>query len=140
MFKKPAREVSRVFVHCSASDEPAHDDPKVIRDWHLARGFHAVGYHYIITKDGHRHRGRSLEKQPAAQKGHNTETIAICVTGLTRFSVRQIQSLLSLCIEIDDAYAGGVTFHGHREVNAHKTCPVFEYATILRLDDDGRME
>lgn len=139
MFKKPARMVSRVYVHCSASDEPSHDDPRVIRDWHRARGFSAIGYHYVITKDGGRHRGRSLEKQPAAQKGHNTDTIAICVTGLKHFSARQMQSLLKLCIEIDVAYDGNVTFHGHCEVNAHKTCPVFEYKAVLRLNKEGHL-
>jgi hypothetical protein len=34
-FKAPKRPVSRVFIHCSASDNPDHDKVSVIRDWHL---------------------------------------------------------------------------------------------------------
>ena len=42
------REVDRVFLHCSASPNPAHDDINVIRDWHLERGWNDVGYHFFI--------------------------------------------------------------------------------------------
>ena len=31
------------------------------------------------------------------------------------------------------------TFHGHREVNPHKTCPVYDYRAILGLDAVGRL-
>jgi len=139
MFEKPRRKVSRVFVHCSASDRLEHDNVDIIREWHLARGFDDIGYHYFIDKTGELHAGRNIEQRPAAQKGHNKDTIAICVSGLEHFNARQMLALLELCVQIDVAYDGTVTFHGHREVNKTKTCPVFDYRTVLRLDDDGRM-
>ena len=59
MFKKPDRHVSRVFLHCSASDNPKHDKISVIRKWHLDKGWSDVGYHYFIRKDGTVEEGRT---------------------------------------------------------------------------------
>lgn len=137
MFTPPSRDVSKVFIHCSASDNPDHDSVDVIRGWHLARGWRDIGYHYVITKDGEVHKGRPLAHEPAAQKGHNVGSVAICVTGLAEFTARQMRALLSLCIDIDKRI--DVTFHGHCEVNPNKTCPVFDYKAVLRLDKNGNM-
>jgi len=136
-FEKPRRKVSKVFIHCSASDALSHDNVRSIRRWHFARGFSDIGYHYVITRDGRLHEGRPLRLIPAAQKSHNTGSIAICVTGLKRFSAVQMQTLIGLSIEIDNALA--VTFHGHNEVNPMKTCPVFNYGAVLQLEPDGRL-
>ena len=81
-FVKPEREVDRVFLHCSASDNAEHDDIQIIRRWHTdpepqGRGWSDVGYHFFIRKDGEIQEGRPLTRTPAAQAGHNTGTIAI---------------------------------------------------------------
>lgn len=140
VFVKPHRPVNRVFVHCSASDNPEHDDVSVIREWHRERHFNDVGYHYFITSAGILQEGRSLEEVPAAQAPHNKGTIAICLHGLTKekFTEAQFDTLRELCTQIKGAYGGQVTFHGHREVAA-KECPVFDYKTVLNLDTVGRM-
>lgn len=137
-FRAPTRAVNRVFLHCSASDNPDHDDVRVIREWHLKRGFDGVGYHYYIKKDGTLQAGRSLERSPAAQEGHNTGTIAICLGGLARFSEAQFETLRGLCAAIHRQLPLA-TFHGHREVNPGKTCPVYDYRAALNLDGKGRM-
>lgn len=139
-FTKPSRSVSRVFIHCSASDNPAHDNIDVIRQWHLARKFNDVGYHFFIRKSGKLEVGRPINVIPAAQAGHNKGTIAICLHGLKDdlFTAAQFNTLRSLCREIDAAYDGKVTFHGHREVAA-KECPVFDYRKVLGLDSKGRL-
>jgi N-acetylmuramoyl-L-alanine amidase len=127
-FFKPKRVVTRVFIHCSASDNPKHDDISVIRDWHVnGNGWADVGYHYFIKKDGQVQIGRNIEQSPAAQVGHNNKTIAICCHGLeeSKFTQAQFQSLRLLCASIEAAYAGKITFHGHCEVAA-KSCPVFD--------------
>lgn len=139
MFDKPERSIDRVFIHCSASDNPKHDDIDVIRGWHVnERGWSDVGYHFFIKKDGTVQNGRDLTKTPAAQKGHNTGTIAICVHGLEIFTGAQFAALRSLCNEINRSYTY-ITFHGHNEVNPNKTCPVFDYKQVLNLDSDGAM-
>lgn len=139
-FIKPNRPVSRVFLHCSASDNPAHDNVKTIRDWHLKRGFTTIGYHYFISKDGFIHTGRNIEANPAAQAGHNTGTIAICLHGLKKelFTLEQFKSLKKLCKKINVAYSGDISFHGHCEVS-NKSCPVFDYREVLVLNNKGFM-
>ncbi len=140
-FIRPKRKVDRVFIHCSASDNPKHDNTETIRKWHLERGFSDIGYHYYINKSGQVYVGRPLEKIPAAQTGHNTGTIAICLGGLVkeRFTSQQFEALKKLCNEINIAYNRGVTFHGHCEVNRGKTCPVFDYKKVLNLNSTGHM-
>lgn len=130
------RRIVKVFIHCSASDNPDHDDVEVIKRWHIERGFSDVGYHYFIKKSGKIQDGRPLEKIPAAQKGHNRNSIAICLSGLDHFTEKQFRSLKELCEKLDDRYQ--VTFHGHCEVS-NKTCPNFAYKAVLNLDLDGRM-
>ena len=140
VFTKPKRPISRVFLHCSASDNPGHDNVATMRAWHLARGWSDVGYHAFVRKSGLLELGRSLELTPAAQEGHNTGTIAICAHGLLvdRFTAEQRATVVDFCEQVDRAYDGRVTFHGHCEVSA-KTCPVYDYKAWLSLDAKGRM-
>ena len=139
-FQKPIRDVYATFIHCSASDNPAHDSVEVIKQWHLERGWSDIGYHYFIRKDGVVELGRSLEKIPAAQKGYNTGSIAICLHGLKleKFTEAQYKALRELCGLINLAYEG-MTFHGHNEVNPNKTCPVIDVRATLYLDKYGHM-
>ena len=141
MFEKPSRRVERVFLHCSASDDKSLSGNKLveeIRCWHLARGFSDVGYHRLIDKAGAVMPGRDFEKTPAAQKGHNTGTIAIMVHGLEDFPEGMLAACKALCEEINEACEGRVSFHGHCEVSA-KSCPAFDYTALLGLDRYGRM-
>jgi len=138
-FKKPVRGVKEIFVHHSASARPEDDDISVMRKWHLERGYQDVGYHYFITSGGVIQPGRNLELIPAAQGGHNTGTIAICLSGVgSAFSDAQFDALRVLCKEINKAYAGAVTFHGHKEVYATE-CPHYDYKKILKLDATGKL-
>lgn len=139
-FKRPRRPVDRVFLHCSASDNPTHDSAAVIDAWHKVNGWASIGYHFFIRKDGTLEIGRDLEKTPAAQEGNNTGTIAICLHGLdkAKFTEAQFSTLRLLCSQIDRAYGGRVTFHGHNEVS-RKSCPVFDYRQVLGLSDVGEM-
>ena len=130
LFIKPKRWVTKVFIHCSASDRAADDNIEIITKWHLARGFKTIGYHFYISKDGVVHQGRDIEQIPAAQEGNNTGSIAICLGGLNKFSEAQFEALRGLYEEIKKQIPD-VTFHGHCEVNPHKTCPNFDYKKVL---------
>lgn len=141
-FRPPKRGVIKVFIHCSASDRPEHDNIATITQWHLERGFHKIGYHYFINKRGEIWIGRDLELTPAAQEGYNAGSIAICVGGLNQFSDEQFKSLKAMCMAIDTAYKQRklpVTFHGHCEVS-NKTCPVFNYRLVVGLDEKGNIK
>lgn len=139
----PARPVHTVFLHCSASNRPEHDDVTVMRSWHLQRGWSDVGYHAFVTMAGVIQPGRPLEVVPAAQEGHNTGSIAICAHGLNRddFTPAQLRAVHTLCMRLRDQYAARgikLRFRGHCEVSA-KACPVFDYRSLLGLDPDGHM-
>lgn len=140
MFDKPNRFVDRVFIHCSASDHANHDNVATMDRWHRERGWSGCGYHLFIRKDGKLEHGRDLDRTPAAQGGHNRGTIAICLHGLKieKFTDAQFATLKSLSVQINNAYGGGVTFHGHREVAA-KACPVFDYKKVLALNAFGQL-
>jgi len=134
-FTKPKRKIGKVFLHCSASDNPKHDNPETIEEWHIARKFAEIGYHFYINQAGEVFQCRNIEKVPAAQKGHNTGSIAICCGGLTVFSQAQLTALYMLCKRINAAYNGQIEFWGHSEVEPNKTCPVYPWRTILKLKD-----
>jgi len=139
-FVKPIRSINKVFIHCSAyghQDLFGKDLVKEISRWHKARGFKEIGYHYVIDPKGELLVGRSLEKNPAAQTGHNSKTIAICLDGLFeyQFTPQQFDTLINLANQIDEAYSN-ITYHGHCEVSS-KSCPVFDYKRVLNLNSQG---
>lgn len=139
-FVPPRRPVNTVFIHCSASDNPEHDDISIMNTWHVRdRGWSEVGYHYFIKKDGTLQKGRDLNKTPAAQRGHNSSSIAICLHGLdlSKFTRQQRTTLRSLAFNIMKSYGRrSVRFRAHNEV-ANKACPVVNIRTILDLDSEG---
>lgn len=155
-FIKPKRFVNKVFLHCSASDKPEQDNVESLKELHISpttkifhwgdykepvygKGWKDIGYHFVITKDGVLHAGRSLELIPAAQLGYNAGSIAICLTGndINKFTLNQYNTLRFLCDDINTSYSKQITFHGHKEVEPKKTCPVYDYKRILTLDDKG---
>ena len=150
MFRAPKRRIERVFLHCSAMDEIPGipllglDLYDQISHMHTApkekggNGWRDVGYHFLIDRGGERIFARDLEAMPAAQKGNNTATIAIMVDGLSVFTQASLNECAALCREINMAYSGRISFHGHCEVSI-KSCPVFDYHGLLNLDRWQRM-
>lgn len=145
LFEAPRRCINRVFLHCSASEAAVHNAElvRLIRGWHENRGFNDIGYHFVIDRQGAILAGRPLDKTPAAQKGNNMNTIAICVHGL-RFDdpwpvTAQAASVISLCGQIHQAYRGIVAFWPHNAVS-NKACPVFDVDKLLGLDRWRRMQ
>lgn len=140
-FIKPKRFVNKVYLHCSASNNPDWDDVEKIREYHIEeRGFSDCGYHYYMPTSGIIQIGRDIERTPAGQRGHNTGSIAISAHGLyvQDFTKAQLQITKEFCAAINAAYDGNVTFHGHTEV-ANKLCPVYDYKRLLDLDENGNM-
>ena len=139
LFKKPQRFVNKVYIHCTDASNP-NVDVAMIDKWHKERGWSGIGYHYFIQTNGTLEKGRDIEKTPAAQQGHNEGSIAICLNGakLSDFNEVQFKVLRDWCKEVNDAYNGKVTFHGHCEVSS-KTCPIFDYKTLLKLSEEGNL-
>ena len=132
------REIKRIVIHCSASD---WGSMKVIDKWHKEKGWDGCGYHYTISNghtqscvkydkknDGIIEAGRPLEKPGAHVKGHNQDSIGICLIGNQHFTGKQLlhslpqlvnQLLVAYRLTINDVYA-------HNQFDPGKTCPTFD--------------
>jgi N-acetylmuramoyl-L-alanine amidase len=148
-FRAPARKVTRVFLHCTDSDNADLKGvglAEEVNRWHLANGWSGIGYHLVIDKTGQVITGRPLEITPAAQLGPdgqgNVATIAISTHGSKDFTPAGLAATHALMVAIDAAYfaAGApVTFHGHCEIDP-RPCPVYPYRQVHSLDEQGRLK
>lgn len=127
------RKINRIILHCSATRPSMDIGVEEITAWHKQRGFLTIGYHYVIRRDGEVEHGRPIEQVGAHCKGHNKDSIGIClVGGVTKggapednFTDDQFMSLTLLLSELRGEFGEGVTVHGHNEY-ANKACPCFD--------------
>ena len=128
------RKINGIIAHCSDSDIAYHDSIKVIRHWHLARGFSDIGYHFLVSNNGQVHKGRPIEKPGAHCKGHNRYTIGICVSGRHVFPEVQLSAFAlltwELCLEYNLDIRAQV--YPHNFFNKGKTCPNFVIKEALK--------
>lgn len=123
------REINRIIVHYSASDNINHDDIQVIDKWHRDRGWDSVGYHYFITRRGQVQYGRNLWVQGAHTKGHNEDSVGICLSGKDDFTLAQYSKLKEL-IESLNLVFGTLDVYPHKAFNGSTPCPNFDLAEI----------
>ncbi len=125
------REIKLVVLHYSATDYPHHDNIAAIRKFHLDRGWSDVGYNYFIRKDGVIERGRPLYLTPAHCKGHNLNSIGICLSGLEMFHVEQFEAAANLIYDLRQIF-GKLKIKGHKEL-VNTKCPNFNIRKIKEL-------
>lgn len=133
---KDIRPITEIIVHCSATPEGRDVSVDEIRQWHLARGFKDIGYHFVVTLDGKIHCGRPINQVGAHCLGHNTVSIGICYVGGCDRNMRpkdtrteaQRRSLRRL-VELLKVYFPEASVHGHREFAA-KACPSFDISEL----------
>ena len=138
-------DVKCIVLHCSVS---AFGDVDTITQWHTEKGYSTIGYHWVITNcfatsesirdkqpnlalDGAVHKGRSEKFRGAHAKGHNWETIGVCLIGgvtpdgsYIGFTSRQLESAAKLCYEIKQRFPNSLDVKGHCEfAYTTKTCP-----------------
>ena len=91
---------NRIIIHHSVSGDVS---AQTIHDWHLARGWLGIGYHFVIRQDGTVERGRAEDTVGAhAGSTANGDSIGVCVVGnFEKYSPSSIQ-LLSLVKLIKD--------------------------------------
>ena len=136
------RKIEQIIVHCSATPEGKNVKIDDIDQWHKAKGWRCVGYHYVIHLDGSIHQGRKENRVGAHCGGKNGTSIGVCYIGglakdgKTPKDTRtdaQKESLLKLLSELKGRYPNAVIY-GHRDFAA-KACPCFdaknEYADIV---------
>ena len=118
------RNINKIIVHHSDSDYASHDDIKVIKEWHLARGFSDVGYHYFIRKDGLVQRGRDIMIMGAHCKGQNKSSIGICLSGGSKFTDYQFVALNNLIRSLNIRLSKKLPIYPHNKYSS-KSCPNF---------------
>jgi len=130
------RDIKEIVIHCSDS---GFGSQHWIRDIHTKEfGWDDTGYHFVILNgiikkdlyfhfcDGQIEIGRPIEKSGAHVRGHNKNTIGICLIGKDKFTVRQLHSLDHILIELMNKYSlKSENIKGHYEYDTAngKTCP-----------------
>jgi hypothetical protein len=137
------RTIRSAIIHCSASP---WGNEKIIRKWHVdERGWSETGYHFIITNaqsdkknnfkclDGQICVGRPIERVGAHCRGHNQDSIGICLIGNKTFTDSQFFALLDLLNELKTKFPG-LKVEPHNKYNKHKTCPNFDLKKVLSYE------
>ena len=70
-----------IVVHCSATRPDQHVTANTIREWHMAKGWSDIGYHFVIRRDGVVEPGRALDAVGAHVAGYNSRSVGICLVG-----------------------------------------------------------
>lgn len=135
--KNMPRVIDKIIIHCSATKPKQNCTVEVINEWHKARGFSCIGYHYVIYEDGSIHTGRPVKEIGAHTSGQNANSIGICyIGGLdangkpkdTR-TLAQKNALRTIVDSLIDIFPQAKVY-GHRDF-ANKACPCFDVKTQL---------
>ena len=75
------RSISEIIVHCSATPQGREVTVADIDRSHRQRGFHGIGYHYLVGLDGTVGFGRDERIAGAHCLGHNSRSVGVCYVG-----------------------------------------------------------
>ena len=135
------RKLTEIIIHCAATppewmaDKTAAEKVAEIDRWHKDRGWSGIGYHFFIDRNGDLKKGRSILKNGAHVKGHNTGTIGVCLAGgkgsnendkfSDNFTEQQGWALKGFLADMQEKYPSIEKISGHNEYAA-KACPGFQ--------------
>lgn len=110
-----------IVIHHSASEASVDK----VHDMHKnERGWNGIGYHFYIESDGTINRGRPEDAIGAHVKGHNKDTLGICLQGNFEEKTlvyEQENSLINLLTYLSFKYPIGEV-KGHKDL-AETLCP-----------------
>ena len=125
-----------LIVHCAATPAGRDHTAAELEAWHLARGFAALGYHFVIKLDGTLIEGRPVGSVGAHAEGRNSTAVGICYIGGLASDAKTPQdtrtpaqkaALVKLLTSLKARYPAAQII-GHRDVAA-KACPSFDAKT-----------
>jgi N-acetyl-anhydromuramyl-L-alanine amidase AmpD len=125
------REIDEIVIHCA--DTPKHMDigAEKIRTWHVhGNGWSDIGYHWVIPRGGGCEKGRDESEPGAHVRGHNSNSIGICLVGGKggfNFTRQQMATLEAKIIDLTTKYPDARVV-GHRDLDSGKECPTFDVA------------
>lgn len=137
------KDVKYIVVHCSDTRPGQPCNAGIIHDWHVARGWEMIGYHYVILPDGVVEHGRPLFLQGAhvgTPKNYNNQSIGVCYVGgrnaqgetADTRTAAQKKALLFLLSDLKKEFPHALIV-GHRELNKGKACPCFNATAYNRF-------
>lgn len=138
-------QINEIIIHCADTPNGVFYSAEDIDAWHKHRHFirdkklahysnlKHIGYHYVIYLDGSIVVGRRNDETGAHAKGHNSNSLGICLIGRDKFTQYQWDSLKALVATLQQRYPRIDAFNiiGHHSVNSHKTCPNFDVTDWL---------
>ncbi len=129
------RRITHIVVHCTATPEGRPHTAADIRQWHKAKGWQDIGYHYVVRLDGTVEKGRDEAVAGAHVANYNSETIGVVyVGGIDKATFKakdtrtpaQKSALLKLLKELKQRYPNAA-IRGHRDFpGVAKACPSFD--------------
>jgi N-acetylmuramoyl-L-alanine amidase len=137
--KLDPNKIKYLVVHCSATQATQMIGASEINQMHVQRGFDGIGYHFIIRRNpnstgGIIELGRPITDVGAHVKGHNSESLGIClIGGITQsgapeanFTPQQYQALYWILNYLRTMFPK-TSIVGHRDFpDAGKSCPCFD--------------
>lgn len=128
-----SRKINEIIIHCTATPDGREVSLEELYNWHKARNFIDIGYHFVVHIDGTIESARPLHIMGAHCEGHNAHSIGISYVGGTRSDDpqkpkdtrteaqrTQIWNLVYYLLR----YFPSASVHGHNEYAA-KACPCF---------------
>lgn len=139
---KKRKITDAIVIHCTATPEGREHKLEEIRNWHRARGFEDIGYHYLIGLNGEVKSGRSEELEGAhcPDGGMNRRSVSVCYVGGVDRSGRpkdtrtteQKLAMESLVRRLMAKFQiRKERVYGHNEF-ARKACPSFDVRAWVR--------
>ena len=127
------RRISKIILHCSDSDASSHDNIETVTKWHVVEnGWSDIGYHYFIDKSGELFKGREIPVVGAHCRGHNYDSIGICLSGRNEFTESQFIRAKDLVSTLAKQYnIKKSMILPHNRLDPGKTCPNFDILNVL---------
>lgn len=129
------RKINKLVIHCAATPPDMDIGVAEIRRWHVGGNkWQDIGYHFVVRRDGTVENGRPVAVAGAHAKGHNANSIGICLVGgidakkrpENNFTPAQWASLEGLVRDLKAKYnIQAANIIGHNQV-AKKACPCFD--------------
>jgi hypothetical protein len=110
------RKIAKIVIHCSASPNGKQKTLEQLRAEHKARGFSDIGYHWIIQPSGQLLPGRKEGIVGAHVQGHNSDSIGVCMIGLSKFTLQQWGTLAEIVSQLKRKYPRSSVV-GHRDLS-----------------------
>lgn len=138
---KQRQATDAIFVHCSATPPTMDIGRETIEMWHKQQGWLAIGYHFIIKRDGTVEEGRPVNVVGSHVKDWNSKSVGVCLVGginakgqfEANFTTAQMNSLRNKLADLKVLYPQA-EIKAHHDV-APKACPSFDLQRWLSTNE-----